>query len=278
MNIIQKKGLKRNTVDKFYTSDTAVKECIKRIKKHITITKDDMCIEPSAGNGAFINPIKTLCDNYKFYDIEPEHDEIQQQDFLELDMSQYKLYTKIHCIGNPPFGRQSSFAIKFIKHCATFCDTISFILPKSFKKNSLQKHVPLEFHLIHEYDIPKESFLVNGKTHDVPCVFQIWEKKETKRKKPTKLFPTHFEFVKKNKIHDISFRRVGVNAGAIDTQTENKSFQSHYFIKFKDVEVNEELLEKIKNIHYDSCDHTVGPKSISKQELIKEFNKLLSKE
>ena len=52
-------------------------------------------------------------------------------------------FKKIHIIGNPPFGRQSSLAIKFIKKSAEFCDSISFILPKSFKKDSLKKHFPL---------------------------------------------------------------------------------------------------------------------------------------
>tara|TARA_B110001450_G_scaffold194755_1_gene183037 strand:- start:54 stop:926 length:873 start_codon:yes stop_codon:yes gene_type:complete len=280
VNNAQTTGLKRKTIDKFYTSETVVKECMKIIDDKLEINKSkDICIEPSAGNGAFIKGIKTVCDNCKFYDIEPEHVDITQQDFLKLDMSQFKKKgVTIHCIGNPPFGRQSSLSIKFIKHCATYCDTISFILPKSFKKESLRKHFPLDFHLIHEYDIPEEAFLVNGKTHNVPCVFQIWVKKTFQRPRPTKLIPIHFKFVKKNMDHDISFRRVGVNAGVIDTQTEHKSFQSHYFIKFKDVEVNEELLENIKNIHYDNCEHTVGPKSISKQELIKEFNKLLLEE
>ena len=48
---------------------------------------------------------------------------------------------KIHVIGNPPFGRQSSLAIKFIKKSCSFSDTISFILPKSFKKDSMKKSI-----------------------------------------------------------------------------------------------------------------------------------------
>jgi hypothetical protein len=47
----------------------------------------------------------------------------------------------IHIIGNPPFGRQSSTAIKFIKKSCLFCNSLSFILPKSFKKDSLKNKV-----------------------------------------------------------------------------------------------------------------------------------------
>lgn len=105
-------------------------------KKYITILDNDLIIEPSSGNGSFIENIKALSCNYKFYDIEPEHNDIYKQDFLELDYMKLKeKYETIHIIGNPPFGRQSSLAIKFIKKCCS----ISFILPKSFKKDSIKK-------------------------------------------------------------------------------------------------------------------------------------------
>ena len=76
MTTIQKKGLKRNCIDKYYTNDEIVELCIYNIKKYLTIDDIDLIIEPSAGNGSFINHIKSLTDNYKFYDIEPDNDEI----------------------------------------------------------------------------------------------------------------------------------------------------------------------------------------------------------
>ena len=77
--------------------------------------------------------------NYRFYDLEPENDEIIKQDYLNFDYTGIAdEFNKTHIIGNPPFGRQSSLAIKFIKKSVTYCDSISFILPKSFKKESLK--------------------------------------------------------------------------------------------------------------------------------------------
>jgi predicted RNA methylase len=273
---IQKTGLKRKTIDKFYTQQFIVNICIELIKTVVNIQSNDLCIEPSAGNGAFINGIKSLFNNYKFYDLQPENNEIIKQDYLKFDYNTLDIEQngKIHIIGNPPFGRQSSLAIKFIKKSCEFCDSISFILPKSFKKNSLKKYFPLNYHLICERDLPKNSFIVEQKEYDVPCVFQIWIKKNEKRIIPKKLIPNNYKFVKKDENHDISFRRVGVNAGYIDKQTENKSIQSHYFIKF-DIDLTDELFDKLKNIDYNCKNNTCGPKSISKQELIEEFNKLL---
>ena len=51
-------GLKRKTIDKFYTSPHIVNECLNLIKQKINIQETDLCIEPSAGNGSFINGIK----------------------------------------------------------------------------------------------------------------------------------------------------------------------------------------------------------------------------
>lgn len=278
MNTRQSTGLKRNTVDKYYTKDIVVELCINLVKQYIEINETDLIIEPSSGNGSFIIGIKSLTNNFKFYDLEPEHHEIIKQDYLQYDYSNIKnIFNKIHIIGNPPFGRQSSLAIKFIKKSCEFCDTVSFILPKSFKKDSLKKTFPISFHLIFEVDLPDKSFLVNNIEHNVETVFQIWQKKSYNRIIIKNVEPLNFIFVKKIEYPDISFRRVGVNAGIIDTNITKKSIQSHYFIKFtngKSIDDNIELLKLMQFNH----NNTVGPRSISKSELIKEFNLLLDDE
>jgi hypothetical protein len=269
----QTKGLKRDVIDKFYTKKEVACYIIDLFKQYIIVNKDDLIIEPSAGNGAFIDAIKSLTCKYEFYDLEPQHDEIIKQDYLLYNANNTNTQ-KIHILGNPPFGRQSSFAIKFIKKSCQFCSSISFILPKSFKKDSLKKTFPLNFHLLCEIDLPEKSFLVNNKEHDVPCILQIWEKKTYAREVSEKLEPQNFIFVTKTDNPSISFRRVGVNAGTIDINSTNKSVQSHYFIRFTNTNSLEKNLDLLKSIVYDS-NNTVGPKSIGKQELIKEFNKVL---
>ena len=124
-------------------------------------------------------------------------------------------------------------------------------------------------------DLPDKSFLVDGVEHNVPCVFQIWEKKTHNRVVLEKLEPTNFIFVEKTDNPDISFRRVGVNAGTIDINIDEKSIQSHYFIKFTNKKNIQENIQQLSKITYD-FNNTVGPKSISKQELIFKFNPLLT--
>ena len=296
---IQKKGLQRNTIDKYYTKPSVAEQCVGKIQQTLQIDKNDVIIEPSAGNGAFIPFIQPLVDTSLFFDIAPEHPSIIQQNYLDYN----PLVTgKIHVIGNPPFGRQSSFAIQFIKKSCEFCDSVSFILPKSFKKPSMQNHFPRQFHLLLEEDLPDKSFLVDKIEHDVPCVFQIWAKRDTLRELPERTAAQGFRFVKKSENPHISIRRVGVYAGKIDIDTD-KSEQSHYFIQFTNcasvadcntsfakqnlvlngdfvpvhfVNRNKILqnVEKLKNIVF-THNNTVGPKSISKEECIREFNRCL---
>jgi len=275
MDIKQKKGLNRNTIDKYYTKDNIVDVCINFIKKYMEININDLVIEPSAGNGSFIKGIKSLTNNFIFFDIEPDNEEIKKQDYLLFDYDSIKNdFNKIHIIGNPPFGRQSSLANKFIKKSCEFCDSISFILPKSYKKDSLKKIFPLNFHLIFEIDLPEKSFLVDGLEYNVPCIFQIWEKNINNRIVNEKLEPFNFIFVKKTENPDISFRRVGVNAGLIDIKIDEKNIQSHYFIKFTNGKSINDNIIRLNSINYE-FNNTVGPRSISKQELIVEFNPLL---
>jgi hypothetical protein len=275
-------GLNRDQTDKFYTNPSVVKICMEYIRTILVIKREDIIIEPSAGNGAFVSEIEKISNHTFFYDIAPEHPKVYQADFLEVDLDILRDFVdcenrrKIHFIGNPPFGRQSCLAFLFIKKCVKYADSISFILPKSFRKQSMQRYFPKCFHLVFEADLLENAFLVNGKVHDVPCVFQIWEKKNVERDVLAHLEPFGFEFVKRDgeQIPDISFRRVGVNAGMIDTEWREKSVQSHYFIRFTN---GVDLLENIARVQHAEFlfNNTVGPKSISKQELIREWNRCL---
>lgn len=115
---------------------------------------------------------------------------------------------------------------------------------------------------------------MNGEPHDVPCIFQIWMKRSYNRETVEQIEPLHFRFVKKTEHPDISFRRVGVNAGTIDTECDTKSIQSHYFITFTNDKSVADNMIRLSGITFD-FNNTIGPKSISKQELIRKFNPLL---
>jgi hypothetical protein len=271
----RKTGLHRVTTDVFYTKPEIAQVCLDRVRQHCQISSYDLILEPSAGSGAFSNLLLPL--PVVAYDIAPAHCSIQQADFLtvSLDLFQNK---RVLVVGNPPFGRQSSLAKKFIRRSATIAQTIAFILPKSFKKESLRITFPLNFHLIDEMDLPVNSFTVEERPHDVPCVFQIWDRRDHPREIPQKVQPQGFVYVKTTENPDFSLRRVGVYAGTLSDDL-NKSVESHYFIRLNH-EVKEKLgwkEEFIRRFNQHVFDHnnTVGAKSISKQEFTAVINRIL---
>jgi len=282
-NHVQTTGLTRNPIDKYYTKESVVELCVSHIKRHLKIKKlSDIIVEPSAGGGVFYIELVKLCKNIHMFDIKPENVRVIQKNFLEVSTNDICPETPsdkiiIHTVGNPPFGRQSSLAIKFIKHASTFSKTISFILPKSFKKDSMRRAFPLSFHLLFECDLPENSFTVNGKEHNSPCIFQIWERRPQPRKVKIPPEPIGYVFVKKEKGAMVSLRRVGVFAGKVDADVLNKSEQSHYFVKFVDdtlVSNIGSIIDSMNGVEYE-FNNTVGPKSISKPEFTKELNKII---
>jgi len=273
-------GLKRSLGDKFYTDPKIAMECIQHFDKLIKPTKNDIILEPSAGSGSFSDLLHVQYEHVQAYDLEPTGLNIQPQDYLQLDTTTYlKDQMIVHVIGNPPFGRQSSLARKFIKKSGQFANTISFILPKSFKKESMRKTFPINYHLMFEIDLPENSFLVDQLPHDVPCVFQIWQLQALPRPIILNDPPNGYQYVKKDQDPDFSLRRVGVNAGKIDTKIEDKSFQSHYFLKLNDRELSkkETFIKDFEQTVKFNHENTVGPKSISKTEFTQQINKIMTK-
>ncbi len=272
-------GFKRDMLDQFYTSQTLAEECVSAFIKTVgPNTSSDIFIEPSAGAGVFSDILMTLCTNVVSYDIDPKKSYIIRDDFLQVDVStitssETSEHRKIHCIGNPPFGRQSCMARRFIKKCCVFSDTVAFILPRSFKKPAFSKTFPAYFHRIYEVDCPPHSFVVDDKTHRVPCVFQIWIKKDTPRSQDTVERPRGFQYVSKTQSPNLVIRRVGYTAGQCSIEYVTKSVQSHYFIKL-DTPGNLELFVEKVNAAVFETDNTVGPKSISKPELTKLLNSI----
>lgn len=252
-----------NDKDQYYTKASIAKECVDRILSVSSALTDYQWIEPSAGNGAFLKalPGSIQCQGI---DLDPKMDGIIKADFLSWRPSNE---VKRVFFGNPPFGKQGSLAKSFIQHASQFAEVIAFILPRSFLKPSMTRAFPSKFHCIYEKELPKDSFEVNSVAYDVPCVFQIWQKKESDRTIVEPVKESGFKYVKKTDPYDIAFRRVGGKAGkCYVTGSEDFSIQSHYFLKLdeKYIQHRKTILDKVNAHVFPS--NTVGPRSLSKGE------------
>jgi len=267
------KRILKSELDKFYTKPSVADILINKIN----LNEYGLVIEPSCGDGSFFNQLNH--NNKIGIDIKPGIDNAIETDYLEWDPNIIDRCflcdnTNVLVIGNPPFGKQGSFAMKFIKKSAEYSDTIAFILPLSFMKDSVKNRIPEYFHLRTEEILDENSFLLDGDNFNVKCCFQIWDKKDIKREKIKKIDPVGFNYTSfENGDADLSIRRVGVYAGK-GSKDINKSKQSHYFIKLNDNNMIDFVISELTKIVWSNL--TIGPRSISKSELNEILNEILN--
>lgn len=265
-------------LDKFYTVPTISQKCIDMVGSRYKWCEWDLVIEPSAGNGSFLNLLPT--NNNIGIDIEPEHNDIIKQDFLTYSPPKDK--TNILVIGNPPFGRVSSLAIKFFNHSSQWCNVIAFIVPRTFRRISVQNKLNSKFHLLYDEDIPLTPCSFTPPMM-AKCCFQIWEKKDIDRQ-TTILSTVHtdWEFLsfgpKDAKGQPtppvgahFAVRAYGGKCGEIvKDNLEKLRPKSWHWIK-ANIEIST-LIERFKSLDYTISHNTARQNSIGRGELVKLYS------
>ena len=167
--------------DQFFTPNETAEKCFEIFQKILKENGDNddeyTYIEPSAGDGSFINALKEK--KYIAFDIEPRHKNITEQDYLTWEPPKLKNgKNKYIVIGNPPFGLRGHLALKFINHSYDFADYVVFILPQLFESDG--KGVPRKrvkgYNLIHTEKIKSKFYEPDKKEVDINTIFQIWSK------------------------------------------------------------------------------------------------------
>ena len=80
---LTERSKKAGKQDKFYTKPKISKFCVDIFTSNILIKEQDLIVEPSAGNGSFIEPLSKIKCEKIFLDIAPENVKINQFNFLE---------------------------------------------------------------------------------------------------------------------------------------------------------------------------------------------------
>lgn len=247
--------------DQYYTKKEVARYFSNIIKNKYPT---DSFIEPSAGDGAFLFNFE----NIQGYDIDPKSAGIAEQNFLELT----DVVGGCVFIGNPPFGHAGSLAVKFFNHCAKLkAKAICFILPKTFKKYKFQNKLNYNYNLVYEEDLLKNSFVFKGEEYNVPCVFQIWEYTQEKRKLFEDQPNTFFSLCPKQDA-DLAVRRVGGKAGMVLEGLEY-SKSTTYFIKSLDEDL-EDMLRSIYPKLKELASNTSGVRSIGVSEIVCELYRI----
>lgn len=219
-------------LDQFYTHPDEVDKCFEAINKYINIDSYGTVIEPSAGTGAFFSklPVATRIG----LDLDPKMDGIMKMDFFDYCPNTLQTQSKqpIIAIGNPPYGRAGNLAVKFVNRLSEYCDYVCMVLPRSFRKYSIQNRIDLNMWLIHEHLV--ENFVLpDGTIHKVNSVFQIWEKRSEKRDKIKKRLTTDlWQWVSDPKDADCAMIFFGTPTGRLKTDNiESLTPSTHMFMK-----------------------------------------------
>lgn len=235
-------------LDQYYTKEDVALQCI----SCLNINEYDFIIEPSAGDGAFLNQIDHT--NKVGIDIEPGSVNIKKQNWFDYMVDAE--YDQVLIIGNPPFGRNNELSTRFIAHGLKFQNvkTIAFILPNTYKKHTKQKFLPRTWRIAQIVPIERNSFYFEGEERHIPCSFFVFDKSSGKdlRFMPANHTESpHFYFGTKN---DFDLFVFGASPHKITTRpTQNNR---GYYLKSK-IPVND-LRENIQKIQWEGNSSASG--------------------
>jgi len=276
------KNVREEGLDKFYTIPSYSKKCIDKVFELYDKSSFGLIVDPGAGNGSFFNQLE--CDNKIGLDIYPENTNIVKIDFFDYTPSQD--INNILVIGNPPFGKISSIAIKFFNHSAKWANIIAFIIPRTFRRPSVQNKLNNMFHLIYDEDVSTTPCCFTPKMM-VKCCFQIWEKKKIER--PFIDLPTKhedWEFLSFGPIDeygqptppncsDFAMRAYGGKIGEIEKIKLNELRpKSWHWIKSN---INkEELINRFNQLDYSDSLNTARQNSMGRGEIVRLYNDFIN--
>lgn len=200
--------------------------------------------------------------------------------------------SRIVVIGNPPFGEQGALCLAFLARAFQVADTVAFILPPSFSKESMKKKAGRA--VVAEIPVADQEYRVGDGVRDVPSTFFIYDARSEHVPRASRIDELPFEFLSASSDAaesdaDFTIRRVGGSAGRASLDT-SVSRQSNYFCRVKKGAADEtplsdgkrcgeaaalsgngatpeRMVELINSLEFPERDKTVGPRSLSKDEI-----------
>tara|TARA_B100000123_G_C25739616_1_gene433170 strand:+ start:2452 stop:3303 length:852 start_codon:yes stop_codon:yes gene_type:complete len=268
-------------LDQFYTIPEYSCHCINIMNSKYDISEFDIVVEPSAGSGSFYNQVTH--ESKIGIDISPQCDGIIKMNYFDYNITDNS--NKVLVIGNPPFGKNSSLAIKFFNHSSKFAHVIAFIVPRTFRKHSVQNKISMDFHLIHDEDVPTTPCCFEPKMM-AKCCFQIWERRDYQRKKIV-LSTKHadWEFLSFGPLDDkgqptppdgadFAMRAYGGKIGMIcEENLNNLRPKSWHWIKCNIDK--KELIRRFNLLDYSNSTNTARQNSMGRGELVSLYTKLV---
>jgi len=263
-------------LDKYYTTIHNI-EAICNILYENCPKNIEMIIEPSAGDGRIIKKLQKIFPEKKIigFDISPDNKNIIKLDFLKEKIDKYTINDKKKTliVGNPPYGKNNTLAIEFIKKSSEYANNIFFILPNSFKSDRYKKLLnKYNLRIKKVWKIPENIFEYKNKKYRLYTSF-FWitycnNCSDVENEDNNKITRNILIYTKNKKEAKFLIRRVGGLAGKIiENGLEKYSLNSNYFIKKCDNNIKNFLKKNFKKLNNIAKENVVSNPSLSKKKL-----------
>ena len=163
--------------DAYFTHPDDVEWCINQLDKLYGI-KGKTALEPAAGANIFVKAAPQL--KWTTNELYPEFAQGETHDY-NLDFAKADLSTLSHfdfVIGNPPYGRNSMLARKFVLRSLEVSDVVAMVVPKGLRRHTIwDKYFPDDCKVVFEESLPNSTFnLPDGQVKTVGTFFLVLER------------------------------------------------------------------------------------------------------
>ena len=219
--------------EQYYTPPQVAQDILKVVVDLVEDFEQKVFLEPAGGTGTFIN--EALASGFTkvlSYDIEPHHPLVSKGNFLEKKIPHYNCVT----VSNPPFGRNNALSIPFFNKAAEYSDLIVFIVPRSWRKWTVQNKLDRRFTLVREDDLNIDYVDASGeplsKNKYLRTCVQYWKKSDVLR---DLVYVKDMGIIEKCKYQeaDASLTLFGYGCGTVKTEFPKRPNTTQMFLKLK---------------------------------------------
>ena len=233
--------------EQYYTPAATADQILENVKSLLGNVDEFPLLEPAGGTGNFIeSAVRVGFRTILSFDIEPHHPLVLKGSFLDQDLQIQGAVT----VSNPPFGRNNSLSVPFFNHAANHSELIVFIVPRSWRKWTVQNKLDRRFHLVRDDDLTinyedQHGNLLSKKSLLRTCV-QYWRKSPNELRR---IYAVQDKGVIERTTYadaDASFTLFGYGCGTVKTEFERKPNTTQMFIKLK----HPRALEAIQSVDF----------------------------